>query len=298
MSTDYIRPSDSGRHWRQAAARALSIWREAPTLLVLGQPARAGRRVSWFRCATSRSCEVLDRLPDGRVFIGAMTTHAELAANPEIQGRLHGAGRGLSARSDPLAVRTAATWGATCCTAAPSADTASALLPLRGRSRAARSRRHPGRPAAGFLHRTWADRLAVRESSCAGSSITPCARRRVGLGLSQDQPAARPWTSRLSAPRRWWGWRTGSAARLVIALGSRRAHAGRRGWPRSGSRQGTRRRPAGRLGRPGRRHRVPHHGHPSLGGLSSHDGRRPRSRRDGRGLADVPSRGDERGPDR
>ena len=126
MAVDYIRPPDLEQALA-AGGRPGAVYLGGGTdLLVPGDPRREGATLL-VSLRDVKELRALDRLPDGRFFIGAMNTHARLAASPEIQGRFSALAEACgSVGSAPI--RAAATVGGNLCNAAPSADAASPLL--------------------------------------------------------------------------------------------------------------------------------------------------------------------------
>lgn len=173
MSANYFRPPDL-KQALAAGSRPGAIYLAGGTdLLVPGNARREGASLL-VSLRDVHELQALDRLPDGRLFIGAMATHAQLAANREFQERLTALGTACSSVGS-ASIRAVATVGGNLCTAVPSADAASPLLVydatvvLRGCD-ATREL-----PLRGFF--TGPGRTVLRDGELlVGIMITPCAR--------------------------------------------------------------------------------------------------------------------------
>jgi CO/xanthine dehydrogenase FAD-binding subunit len=216
MTTDYIRPSDLGQALA-AGSRPGAVYLAGGTdLLVPGNPHREGAALL-VSLRDVEELQVLDRLPDGRVFIGAMTTHARLATDPEIQGRFTALAEACGSVGS-VPVRTAATVGGNLCTAAPSADTASPLLLYEAGLVLQDQDATRDVPLRGFF--TGPGQTVLHQGELLrGILITPCARRASGSAFRKISRRAAVDIA-LAGASALVELEDGVCRRLVIALGA------------------------------------------------------------------------------
>lgn len=126
MTADYVRPADVDQAVA-AGGRPGAVYLAGGTdLLVPGNPRREGASLL-VSLRDVEQLRTLEDLPDGRLFIGAMVTHARLAASVDIRDRFAALAQACEAIGS-ASIRAAATVGGNLCTAVPSADAAVPLL--------------------------------------------------------------------------------------------------------------------------------------------------------------------------
>jgi len=126
MDAEYIRSTAVAEACRLAAAEGAALLAGGTDLLVeLKGGTRQARSLISLR--DLEDLKGFRRGPDGRYFLGAMTSHAEVARHPVLQ-RVFPALADACGEVGSEAVRAAGTIGGNLCTAAPSADSAGPLL--------------------------------------------------------------------------------------------------------------------------------------------------------------------------
>lgn len=126
MNQDYVRPRDLQEALALGAEPGAVYLGGGTDLLVPGNAHRE-RATSLVSLRDVEELHSLRWLPDGRFFIGAMITHAALAASQEVRDHFPALAEACGSVGS-LPIRTAATVGGNLCTAVPSADSACPLL--------------------------------------------------------------------------------------------------------------------------------------------------------------------------